>query len=318
MVPGVQQECWKLAVNTLLDDVWATFIIGNKMALCRGKKMGSQPGVITELAFTSPAPPSYTQPPPPYEDAVNDLPPGYETLEALAERKTGVLPVALPLLAEKAKSKSMDQSSVLKDRRRDIDIDFESTVGVREHKKKKGGANKKPIASTPAANAGGSDGAEEPSNGDGGGDEGGSGGGDAGAGGGDGGDGGDDSWGDGWATAGSKKKSKKEEEEEEAERLAKEEEERKAAEASAANNLSWADDGDAGDDAWAGVGKKKGKVWHWLPANMIWHFLTCTTERCTGRRFSGYRPERWCATIGLEFRYRAKNWRDWVWLWWLG
>lgn len=261
MVPGVQQECWKLAVNTLLDDVWATLIMGHNSALCEGKKMGCQPGVITELCSTSPAPPSYNQPPPSYEDAVSDLPPEYETLDALAERKTDILPVALPLLAEKAEAKSKDHSpSVLKDWR-NIDIDFESAVGIREHKKKKGGANKKPVASTPAANAGGSDGAgEEPPSGDGGGDASGGGGGDAGAGGGDGGDGGDD-WGDSWATAGSKKKSKKEEEEEEAERLAKEEEEKKAAEASAANNLSWADDGDAGDDGWAGVGKKKkGKV----------------------------------------------------------
>lgn len=260
MVPGVQQKCWKLAVNTLLDDVWATLVMGEYTALCQGKKMGSQPGINTELIFTSLAPPSYTQPPPSYEDAVSDLPPGYETLDTFAERQTGVLPVALPLLAEKAKSKSVDQSSsVLKDRR-DFDIDFGSAVGIREHKKKKGGANKKPVASTPAANAGGSDGAgEEPPSGDGGGDAGGGGGGDAGSGGGDGGDGGD-GWGDSWDTAGSKKKSKKEEEEE-AERLAKEEEEKKAAEASAANNLSWADDGDAGDDGWAGVGKKKkGKV----------------------------------------------------------
>lgn len=63
------------------------------------------------------------------------------------------------------------------------------------------------------------------------------------------------------------RKAKEEEErkaKEEEERLAKEEEERQAAEASAAKDLSWAEDNGAGDDSWAAftdVGKKKkGKV----------------------------------------------------------
>lgn len=292
-IKNVQKYHWENAVDELLDDVWKALALrsdGKATVLYQDGSSQRQPGTETrtnaaaELSFQSPALPSYTQPLPSYEDAVSDLPPGYETLDTLAHRRTGLLPVALPLQAEKSKSRSTYWSSdMLKDRKTDVDIDFGSVIGIREHKKKKSGANKKPVAtSAPAQNTGGGsdDAGDEPPNGDGG-DAGSGGGGDGGAGGGGDGGGGDDAW-DDWATAGTKKKSKKQEEEEEAERKAKEEEEKKAAEASAAKNLSWADDTGGGDEGWAGfatVGKKKkGKVCYcW-----IGQFLRLFTEFDTG------------------------------------
>jgi hypothetical protein len=217
-----------------------------------------------ELEFRSPGllpsyiPPTHLPPPPPsYEDALADIPPEYyDTLPALAERQSAKCDSSAPATPAN-KPRSEKSRSVWKDALVDFDVDFGQPVGVREHKKKKPAAKKVVPLAPPADTGGGSDnaGGDAPS-GDGGGD---GGGGDAGGdGGGDdgGGGGGDDDW-NAWGTAGSKKKTKKQEEEEE--------EARKAAEASAANNLSWADDADGGGDDWAGfaeVGgkKKKGKV----------------------------------------------------------
>lgn len=258
----------KYAVNKLVDDVWAALIgvsTGGFTRHCETLRKAD------ELISHPPTLPLYTNPPPSYDDAISDLPPDYSTLPPLAERRTTVAEVAPVAPATKSRDQS---SSLLKDRSRDVYIDFESAVGIREHKKKKGPtATKKAAASTPPAdNGGGSDNAgDDQANGDGAGGD--AGGGDGGGGDGDGGggDGGDD-WND-WAVSGSKKKSKKKEEEEE-------EEERKAAEASAAKNLSWADDvEDGGDDSWAGfatVGKKKkGKVWFKPEAPWLGRLLMC-------------------------------------------
>lgn len=231
-------------VEELLDEVWATLMTGG----VGGYRPQHPKDPVPNLSFRAPEPPSYTAPPPSYDDAINDLPPDYAALPALAQRNT-----ATGLTApEKFPAKSHRQSSaLLKDRTSDVYIDFESPAGVREHKKKK--TKKGPAPPPTQNNGGGSDsGGDDQANGVGG-DAGGDGGG-AGDGNGDDGDGGDDDWG-GWTVSGSKKKNKKKKEEEE-------EEERKAAEASAANNLSWADEVEEGDDSWAGfttVGKKKKK-----------------------------------------------------------
>lgn len=240
---------WEDAVNKVVDDVWEVLV---------SQASGDRPPDYDDSRkagdsrFHVPAPPSYTKPPPSYDDAICDLPPDYSTLPLLAERKTDVTTAAPQTPAAKSRYQS---SSLLKDGSQDVYIDFENPVGVREHKKKKAAAKKTPAPPPPVNGGGGSDNAEDDhADGDGaGGDAGG------GDGGGDGdgdGGGGDDDW-SAWTVSGSKKKSKKKEEEEE--------EERKAAEASAANNLSWADEmEDGGDDSWAGfatVGKKKkGKV----------------------------------------------------------
>lgn len=252
-----------------------------------------------ESALETWDPPDYDQPPPSYQDAMNDLPPGYDTLAPLARQKD--------LIHESGPDKT---SRVDEGNCSSRPIDFDDPTGIREYKggkKKKnkggagggggggGGGGAPPEESTPPPednngeqpNEGGDAGQN---NGDGGNDGGDPGdGNNGGDGNGDGGDGGDD-WGDAWNTTTNKKdkKKKKQEEEErkrkeeeerltkeEEERKAKEEEERKAAEAAAAqaNTLSWADDADGGgDDSWAGfatVGKKKkkkGKVWRFPTA----------------------------------------------------
>lgn len=239
---------WEDAVNKVVDDVWATLVEGDAgfPRLDPLRKDG--------LTFTSPALPSYTAPPPSYDDAVADLPPDYDTLPPLAKRRAEV--DGAPVVSG---TRSRDRASgLLKDRELDAYIDWEKPVGVREHKKKKaGGGNAKKVSVPlqPTENGGSSDNpGEDPPAGDGGGDAGGG----DGSGDGDGGGGGDDGWNE-WTTSGSKKKKKTEEEEEE---------ERKAAEAAAGNKLSWADDMDEGggpDDSWAefatvGGKKKKGKV----------------------------------------------------------
>lgn len=244
-----EAERWEYVLEKLLGDVWSLLRpVNTDQRRLRGE-FPRKNTAVDEMCFHTPAPPLYTSPPPSYEDAVHDLPPDYATSPPLAERKTAIFH---PAPAMPAKSRAEDP-----------EIDFQSPLGVREHKKKKGGgANKKPVATNATQPAGGSDHAGDeapPAEGDGG-DGGDAGGGDGGDGGGDG--GGDDDW-NSWSTPGAKKTKKQKEEEEEQERLAKEEEERKAAEATAANNLSWADDADGGgDDSWTGfssAGKKKKK-----------------------------------------------------------
>lgn len=214
------------------------------------------PGLL--LPYTQPT--HHLPPPPPsYEDALADIPPEYyDTLPAFAERQGAKCDSSAPPTPANKSRSTRKSHSFLKDALVDFDIDFGQPVGVREHKKKKPAPKKATPAAAPAdTGGGGSDNAGDPPAGDGG-DDGGGGGDAGGDGGGDdgGGGGGGDDW-NAWDTAGSKKKTKKQEEEEE--------EARKAAEASAANNLSWADDADGGGDDWAGfaeVGgkKKKGKV----------------------------------------------------------
>lgn len=272
----------------LLDEVWTT--LSTKLAgFCRSDNWVHQKrhlvtGLSSHFATRLPEPPSYDQPPPSYDDVIHDLPPEYSALPPLAQRKSTTISLT-PQTHQKSHKPS---SSFLKDRMLDVRIDFENPTGVREHKKKKPAGGKKaapppsPSPPPPPPPAGGADGGDGNSNGDAG-----AGGDSGGAGGGDGGDGGDD-W-NAWNVSGKKDKKKKLEEEEEErkakeeeerkakeeeerqakeeeERQAKEEEERKAVEASAAKDLSWAEDdgGGGGDDSWAAftnVGKKKkGKV----------------------------------------------------------
>lgn len=263
----------------LFDEVWTMFSTKQARFYLPGNWVQQKGDLVTGLSSRFPTrslePPSYDQPPPSYDDVIHDLPPEYSALPPLAQRKLTAVSL-VPKTREKSRKPS---SSLLKDRMLDVRIDFENPTGVREHKKKKPAVAKKAAAPPsppppPPPPAGGDGGGDDNSNGDGGGagDSGG-------AGGGDGGDGGDD-WGD-WNVSGKKDKKKKLEEEEEErkskeeeeriakeeeERQAKEEEERKAAEASAAKDLSWAEDagGGGGDDSWASftnVGKKKkGKV----------------------------------------------------------
>lgn len=191
--------------------------------------------------------------PPPYDEAISDLPPDYSVASPLAQRRTWAYETGVE---EIRGSKTRSSHQV---------IDFESPFGIREHKgKKKKGAAAKPAAPPPTNDPPPpppEENSDRPD--DGGGDAGGSGDGN----GDDGNNGDDDGWGDPWGTATSSKMKKQQKKEEE-ERLAKEEEERKAQEeADAAKNtgLSWADDADGdNDDSWAGVGagkkKKKGKV----------------------------------------------------------
>jgi hypothetical protein len=270
----------------LLDELRTTFSC-ERASFCRPDNWAHQKidlgvGLSSRFPTRSLEPPSYDQPPPPYDDVVHDLPPEYSALPPLAQRES--IDVSF---ARKTRQKTNSSSSLLKDHMLDVRIDFENPTGVREHKKKKPAAAKKaatpptPPPPPPPEPTGGADGGDDNSNGDNAGGAGGDG-----AGGGDG-DGGDD-WGDDWNVSGKKDKKKKEQEEEERkakeeeeriakeeeerlakekeedERKAKEEEERKAAEASAANNLSWAEDDGGGDSSWAAftnVGKKKkGKV----------------------------------------------------------
>jgi hypothetical protein len=276
MEERLPNEVWKLSTTQ------ANFCLPDDRVYEKGD-------LVTGLSFCfptrSPEPESYDQPPPPYDDVIRDLPPEYSALPPLAQRKSTAVS-----FAPKTRGKShKPSSSLLKDRMLDVRIDFENPTGVREHKKKKPAVAKKaippPSPPPPPPPAGGDGGGDDNSNGDGG--DGGNGGDSGGAGDGDGGDGGDD-WGN-WDVSGKKDKKKKklEEEEEERkakeeeekkakeeeerlakeeeERIAKEEEDRKAAEASAAKDLSWAEDnGGGGDDSWAtftNVGKKKkGKV----------------------------------------------------------
>jgi hypothetical protein len=250
---------WQDEVEKLVDDVWAVLVQGCTGSSGKNLDYTGQDHHADKLGLYSPALPWYAQPPPSYDDAVNDLPPEYSALPPLAERKDALSPTAPPAPATKSRNRSR---SLYKDTFLDVYIDFENPVGVREHKKKKGaggGAAKKPAAPPPPPDNGGgsNDAGDDQANSDGnaGGDAGGGdGGGDDGGGGG--GDGGGDDWNTWGTVAGTKKKTKKQEEEEE--------EERKAAEA-AKNNLSWADDADAGGgDDWAGFTaagkKKKGKV----------------------------------------------------------
>lgn len=266
-----EQQRREDAVNQYIQDIRDILVTGFEPDSLSQHGHGQGDGYApyaklwNELEFRSPGilpsytPPTHLPPPPPsYEDALADIPPEYyDTLPAIAERPSAKCDSSAPATPA-TKSRSEKSHLVWKDALVDFDVDFGQPVGVREHKKKKPAAKKATPISAPADTGGGSDnaGGDAPS-GDGGGD--GGGGGDAGGdGGGDdgGGGGGDDDW-NAWGTAGSKKKTKKQEEEEE--------EARKAAEASAANNLSWADDADGGGDDWAGfaeVGgkKKKGKV----------------------------------------------------------
>lgn len=199
-------------------------------------------------------------PPPSYRDVLDDLPPDYSTLPVLAKAKPSIRESAPPPAYSKKPPKHNSKPNPAPS------IDFESTHGFRQHGKKQkaklaakrgatggggggGGGNEQKKDDETVDAPGGSGGA--------GGDEGGSNGGNDGDG-----DKNDDDWGD-WTTSSSKKKSKKKQEEEEEERKKKEEEEAAAA-GSAANNLSWADDFDAGneDNTWAGftsVGKKDKK-----------------------------------------------------------
>lgn len=276
-----EQQRLEDAVNQFVDDVWENFglrTLGTTTLLQHGSV--SEADLQNELSFRSPQPPLCTQPPPSYDDALADVPPEYSTLPPLAERKSVSCDAAPPTPATKSDKKS---HSFWKDGILNADVDFGTPVGIREHKKKNkpapGGKKVVPTA-PPADTGGGSDnaGGDAPS-GDGGGDAGGDGGGGDGGGG-----GGDDDW-NAWTTTGSKKKTKKQEEEEE--------EARKAAEASAANNLSWADDADGGDD-WAGFEtagkKKKGKVWL-MHRSILTHLLISTTGPGTARWLSGCKPE---------------------------
>ena len=273
----------------LVDEVWST--LSTKLAgfYLPDNRVNHKLDLVTSLTSRLPTrslePPSCDQSPPTYDDVIRDLPPEYSALPPLAQRKS----TAIFLASTTPQKSHKSSSSLLKDRMLDVRIDFENPTGVREHKKKKPAAGKKaaPAPSPPPPPpppAGGADGGDDNANGDGGdggaGDSGGAGGGDGGDG------GGDDGWGD-WNVSGKKDKKKKLEEEEEErkakeeeerkakeeeerkakeeeERLAKEEEERQAAEASAAKDLSWAEDNGGGDDSWAAftnVGKKKkGKV----------------------------------------------------------
>ncbi|PTU22499.1 hypothetical protein P175DRAFT_0490961 [Aspergillus ochraceoroseus IBT 24754] len=238
-------------------------------------------------------PPSYNIVPPPYDDAVNDLPPQYSENAPLAQKQD--LTQGIHLEGD-SKPRSAPQA-----------FDFEKPTGIRECKGKKKKSNAaKPPAPPPPANdppPPQDNGGDKPDEGagDSGGDAGGGGSnGDDGNGGGDG-DGGDEdsnAWGIPLSKKAQKKKKKQEEEEEEKkkleeeeklkreeeeqrakeeeervkeeeerakeeeERKAKEEEERKAAEEATAakNSLSWADDAEGnGDDTWVGLGKKKKK-----------------------------------------------------------
>ena len=253
---------WESAVKHIIDDVWVAFMQTrpDRLPPHSDQKLATD---MSEVHF--PSPPQYDDPPPPYDEAVHDLPPEYPELPLLAHRKTA-LPLAIPdAIATKSKS---PPRSIIRDPSLGVDIDFSDVIGVREHKKKKSAAQKKTSAPTPPADNGG--GASDGGGGGGGGDDQANGdanaGGDAGAGdgagGAGGGGGGDENNGDEWdswgTVSGSKKKKSKEEEEEE---------EKKAAEAAAKDNLSWADnvdDGGGGAGDWAGFAvsgqKKKGKV----------------------------------------------------------
>lgn len=248
--PSVAKEHQHLedAVNQLVHDIWERLVLGMPtIGLSQYDSMrGSD--FQAELGLRSPRLPTYTQPPPSYDEALADIPPDYTTLLSLAERKTLHYDACQPTPTRKTHEKS---NTFWKDGSINVDIDFGDPAGVREHKKKKPAAKKAAAPPPPPADTGGGSdnaGGDQPSGdggGDGGGDAGGDGGGD------DGGGGGDDDW-NAWTTTGSKKKTKKQEEEEE--------EARKAAEASTANNLSWAEEADGGGDDWAGfatVGKKK-------------------------------------------------------------
>jgi hypothetical protein len=217
--------------------------------------------LLLESTLQSPAP-QYGHPPPPYDDALNDLPPEYATVAPFASQTDILQPPAPERTTKKTR---------LVDPAHDVVIDWENPTGVREHKKKKQPANTKKAAPAPQSAANNADSGDKPDEdadeGDGGGDGGdGGGGGDDGAGGG-GDDGDGDGW-DDWTTPASKKKDKKKKKEEE-EQKAKEEEEAKAAAGN--NNLSWADEVDGnGDESWAGFAtagkkKKKGKVWFCPP-----------------------------------------------------
>lgn len=201
--------------------------------------------------------PKYGHPPPSYNDALNDLPPDYATITPFARQKDLI---QSPAPERTTKESRTEPRSLPVDPACDVVIDWENPTGVREHKKKKPAKRATPQStSNNADNDDNPDEGADEGQGDGGGDGGGSGdgNGDDGAGGGDDGDGWDD-----WTTPSSKKDKKKKKQEEE--KKAKEEEEAKAAAAN--NKLSWADEMDNDDDAWAGfatVGKKKkkGKVW---------------------------------------------------------
>jgi hypothetical protein len=230
----------------------------------------------TKLYMAGPQP--YGHPPPSYDDAINDLPPEYSTLAPLAKQKDFTHDSAPEKVTKEATTRTSSHP-----------LNFDDSIGIREHAKKKNKNNNNKVKPAPQQQSSlppNDDGDKNPppeedqsggdagGSGDGNGDNGGDGGG-----GDEGGDGGDDDWG-AWDTTSSKKKNKKkkkdEEEEmrknEEEERLAKEEEEKKAAEEAAAgannNDLSWADDGNGhGDDSWTGFAsvnnkknKKKSKV----------------------------------------------------------
>lgn len=181
----------------------------------------------------------YGNPPPTYEDAINDLPPEYSTLPASAEAKS-FSPESAPPRPCRRSYQDQKKSAV------SSLIDFDGSSTFRQHGKKqkaKLAAKNTTSGGAPAGNGGGGKKDDAPS---GGGDK--AGGNGAGSGGGDdngGGGGGEEPW-DDWTTSSNKKKSKKEEEEEK-----KKKEEEAAAANSGGNNLSWADDVD-GDDTWAG------------------------------------------------------------------
>lgn len=204
-----------------------------------------------------------TQPPPPYEDSANDLPPDYHATEAPA---TAHFLGLSPFLKEKLEHSSEQRSG-------SRDVDWTSPEGIVSHSKK----NKKAAQKQAQQNKWAGDDDEEKKDGtaeDGAGGDGGAGdGGDAGGTGGDPpGDppGGDD---DDWAVGGGKKNKKKKkknaweefEEEEEKERKKKEAEEEEAAAAAgnAADAGNGANEADPGDEwgSFAPVGKKgkKGK-----------------------------------------------------------
>ena len=241
-----------------LEKVWTLFST-ELVGFCLTDNLVHQKvGLVTGLSSCSPTrlsePPSYDQPPPSYNDVIDDLPPEYSALPPLAHRKSTTLSFAPK--SRQTLQKSL--SSLLEDRILDSGIDFENFTGIREHKKKKPVAKKAaPPPSPPPPPPppeGGANGGDDNSTGDGG-----AGGDSNGAGSGDGGDGGDD-WGT-WNWSGKKDKKKKAEEEEEEkkakeeeerkareeeERQAKEEKERKAAEDSAAKDLSWSEDDGGG------------------------------------------------------------------------
>lgn len=213
--------------------------------------------LVNELISQNAEPAGYGAPPPPYSDALDDLPPEYSMLPALAEAKTFTHKSAPP----KAQSKQSPNGSPKS--KPASSIDFESTHGFRQHGKKQKAkmAAKKtvPVQSTSGGD-GDDDKKDETIESPGGGGGGGSAGGDDGGGDGGGNDDGD-GWGE-WNASSKKKKSKKKEEEEEEERKRKEEE--AAAAGTAATNLSWADDVDGANDdgTWAGftaAGKKDKK-----------------------------------------------------------